>query len=102
MSFTIVVLPWPFSPTSATREFGSSRKLTLLRIWRGLPGYANDTFLNSNPARIGRGAGIALGFDTIFGCTEKKSIRSVMNMAWSAMIENVEKNACMLVLAPAI
>ena len=53
-------------------------------------------------AQLNEGAGSAFGFDTIFGFTSKKSIKSVMNKAWSAMLENVEKTAWIFVLVPAI
>src|SRR6202049_1216605 len=80
-SFTIVVFPWPFLPTKAIRSEGSKRKLMLFKTSFELPGYEQETFLNSNPRRIGRGAGRAPGFETILGRTEKNSGKSVRNRA---------------------
>ena len=50
----------------------------------------------------GYGATSAPGFDRMVACTEKKSTRSVMNSAWSAMPENVVQTAWMPALAPAM
>ena len=72
----------------------------LLSTSLGFAGYENETFLNSKPRRIGRGASSAPGFEKILGCTEKNLSKSVMNIAWSAITEKVEKKAWMFVLAP--
>ena len=59
ISLVSVVLPAPFSPTSATRSPGRSEKLTWRTAHRSLPGYLKPTSSNTKPSRIGRGTGRA-------------------------------------------
>ena len=47
-------------------------------------------------------SGSAPGFEKILGWMDKNSSKSLMNIAWSAIMEKVEKNAWIFVLAPAI
>src|SRR6202522_136995 len=70
-NLTIVVLPWPFSPTIAMRSEGPSLKLTFLSTILGFPGYLNETFLNSNPEQIGVVESRAETLDPLFGFTQK-------------------------------
>src|SRR5438046_3129016 len=58
-SFTSVVFPAPFSPTSATRSSGSNVKVKCRTAQRSEPGQRNPTSWNSNPRRMGTRTGPA-------------------------------------------
>ena len=72
----IVVLPAPFSPTSATRSPGRRTKLRCRTAHRSLPGYWKPTSSKTNPSRTGCGIGGAPGSDLVFGTVAKKSAKS--------------------------
>ena len=67
----MVVLPWPFSPISATRSPGSIRKFKSVKTGLTRPGYVKETLRNSKPLKTGRGALRALGRLRIWGPIEK-------------------------------
>src|SRR5690349_6168507 len=79
---------------SATFSPGSSRRLILRTTIRSEPGYANATLRNSNPARIGRGAGSggppSCGSEYTAGYVVIEAIGSVRYMAWSEMTLKLE------------
>ena len=72
----IVVLPAPFSPTSAIRSPGVIVRSTCRIAQRSLPGYRKPTSSKTKPVRIGRGTGAAPGFEWMDGFISKKTKRS--------------------------
>ena len=69
----MVVLPWPFLPTSAMPLARLQAEIDVVQDQLGnFRGRRSETFLNSNPARMGRGAGKRIRFGEDLGLHGKK------------------------------